>query len=89
MKRLKASIVQIKSSIKEYNLNEGVLQNTLFSCNYMKKGRHHLFDEIENNKQFDESNLEDEFYKSMKLVSSSNKKVKLHDGAGSKSFLKS
>jgi hypothetical protein len=57
----------------------------------MKKGRHHLFDEIDDhNKMIEESNLEDEFYKSMKLVSSSNKKVKLHEsgGVGSRSFQK-
>jgi len=77
LKKLKASIVQIKESIKEYSLNEGMLQNTLFNCNYMTKGRHHLYDEIEGNKAFEESNLEDEFYKSIKLVNSSNKKVKL------------
>jgi len=55
----------------------------------MTKGRHHLYDEIEGNKAFEESNLEDEFYKSIKMVNSSNKKVKLQDSiVGSKSFLK-
>ena len=43
---IKGSVVRLKKEIKEVSLNEGVVQNTLFSCTHMKAGKHHLYDEV-------------------------------------------
>lgn len=62
-------MIELKKQIKEISLNEGVIQNTLFSCEHMKRGKHHLFDELDNGGlkvEESNSNFEEEFYKSMK-----------------------
>ncbi len=37
----------VKKDITQLSLEEGVIQNTIFSSTGMKRGRHHLFDEID------------------------------------------
>jgi hypothetical protein len=48
LKKVKASLGKIKQELKEFSLNEGIVANALFSCSYMKSGKHHLFDELDN-----------------------------------------
>ena len=44
--KLKKAIGAIKVELKEHNLNEGVMNSMLFSCIAMKRGQHHLYDEM-------------------------------------------
>ena len=44
--KLKHAISQLKSDLKEETLNEGVMNNLLFSCEALRRGKHHLFDEM-------------------------------------------
>jgi hypothetical protein len=44
--KLKSAIVELKADIKDERLNEGVMNNLLFSCEGMRRGKHHLFDEM-------------------------------------------
>lgn len=46
LKRLKASLIELKGEIKEASLNEGVIENLLFSSTHMRAGKHHLYDDI-------------------------------------------
>ena len=46
--KLKTAIVTLKGELKESRLSEGVMNNMLFSCEGMRRGKHHLFDEIAN-----------------------------------------
>lgn len=60
-------MVELKKQIKVISLSEGIIQNTLFSCEQMKRGKHHLFDELERNRlEESNANFEEEFYKSLK-----------------------
>ena len=47
-------MVILKGEIKEISLNEGVVQNTLFTCTQMRAGKHHLWDEVVVGKNDDE-----------------------------------
>ncbi len=58
MNKLKQSIVYLKNEIKEYTLNEAIISNALYSNNNMKKGKHHLFDELETDKMINSSNFD-------------------------------
>lgn len=44
--KLKKALVALKNEMKEHSLNEGVMNSILFSCAGMKRGQHHLFDEM-------------------------------------------
>ena len=43
--RIKKALIKLKNYIKDTSLNEGVVQNTLFSCSQMRSGKHHLYDD--------------------------------------------
>lgn len=43
--RIKKALIKLKNQIKDSSLNEGVVQNTLFSCSQMRAGKHHLYDD--------------------------------------------
>jgi hypothetical protein len=46
LKMIKTALVRLKNQIKDSSLNEGVIQNTLFSCSQMRAGKHHLYDDV-------------------------------------------
>lgn len=56
--KLKAQLKELKAQTKEFSLNEGVMACTLFSCNGMRNGNHHLYDDLnegEDNIELEES----------------------------------
>ena len=46
--KLKQAIMTLKGDLKESLLSEGVMNNMLFSCEGMRRGKHRLFDEASN-----------------------------------------
>lgn len=44
--KLKKALAVLKGEVKESQLNEGVMNNILFECAQMKRGKHHLYDEM-------------------------------------------
>ena len=44
--QIKQALYKLKVEIKEQSLNEGVMDNALFSCGGMRHGKHHLYDEM-------------------------------------------
>ena len=44
--KLKLAITAIKKELKENSLEEGVMNSLLFSCAGMRRGQHHLWDEM-------------------------------------------
>ena len=44
--KLKKAITTIKAELKEHSMNEGIMNNLLFSCAGMRRGKHHLYDEM-------------------------------------------
>ncbi len=44
--KLKLAIIAIKKELKEHSLEEGVMNSLLFSCAGMRRGQHHLWDEM-------------------------------------------
>ena len=44
--KLKKAIAAIKLEVKEHIVNEGVMNSVLFTCAGMRRGKHHLFDEL-------------------------------------------
>ena len=44
--RVKTALVKVKNETKESSLNEGIVQNMLFSCSQMRAGKHHLYDDV-------------------------------------------
>jgi len=46
LKMIRTALVKLKNQIRDSSLNEGVIQNTLFSCSQMRSGKHHLYDDV-------------------------------------------
>lgn len=46
VKAIKQAIQTLNVTIKEQRLNEGVMDNALFSCAGMRHGKHHLYEEM-------------------------------------------
>ena len=44
--KLKQAIAVIKQELKKNTLDEGIMNSMLFSCAGMKRGQHHLYDEM-------------------------------------------
>ena len=44
--KLKTAIATLKSEVHEDTRNEAVMNNILFSCAEMRRGKHHLYDEM-------------------------------------------
>ena len=44
--KLKKAIAAIKLEVQEHTVNEGVMNSVLFTCAGMRRGKHHLFDEL-------------------------------------------
>ena len=44
--KLKKAIIEIKGELKEATMNEGMMNNLLFSAEAMRRGKHHLYDEM-------------------------------------------
>ena len=44
--KLKNAISSLKAELKEHSLNEGFMNSILFSSGVMRRGQHHLFDEM-------------------------------------------
>ena len=53
-------LAYIQNELKDQALGEGVMVNTLFLCNQMKMGKHHLYDDIDAEIEPDDLN-DDEF----------------------------
>ena len=62
LKLVKTAMVKLKKDIKDSSLNEGVVLNTLFSCNQMRNGKHHLYDDALMNNTPDETAPKEEDY---------------------------
>jgi len=43
---MKEALITIKQEVKEDARNENVMNNILFSCAEMRRGKHHLYDEM-------------------------------------------
>mmetsp|Transcript_24697 Transcript_24697/g.33030 ORF Transcript_24697/g.33030 Transcript_24697/m.33030 type:complete len:142 (+) Transcript_24697:1655-2080(+) len=46
LQKLKQAIAEIKVEVRNDILQEGVMNNILFSCAEMRRGQHHLYDEM-------------------------------------------
>lgn len=46
LQKMKQAIATIKSEVAEDTRNEAVMNNILFSCAEMRRGKHHLYDEM-------------------------------------------
>ena len=44
--KLKQAIAALKLDLKKNTLDEGVMNSLLFSCAGMRRGQHHLYDEM-------------------------------------------
>ena len=44
--KLKKAIASLKEDLKKQKLDEGIMNSILFSCAAMRRGQHHLYDEI-------------------------------------------
>ena len=40
------ALISLKKEVTESSLNEGVIENMLYSCVQMRSGKHHLYDDI-------------------------------------------
>ena len=46
LQKIKQAIVELKAEVRNDSLQEGVMNNLLFSCAGMRRGQHHLYDEM-------------------------------------------
>ena len=46
LQKLKQAIVELKAEVRNDSLQEGIMNNLLFSCAGMRRGQHHLYDEM-------------------------------------------
>ena len=44
--KLKQAIGVLKQELKKNTIDEGIMNNMLFSCAGMRRGQHHLYDEM-------------------------------------------
>ena len=47
LKKIRQAIDELKQSINNISKNEGIMLNTVFQCQHMKTGDHHLYDEVD------------------------------------------
>lgn len=44
--KLKQALALLQKDAREQRLNEGVMNNLLYSCEGMRRGKHHLYEEM-------------------------------------------